>query len=88
MKEYGKYVGSKHNIVGTKEKNRMEHAHIENGRRSTSKKSSWRNPWREETPRSTDEKMETRTGINRPPAYKKRRRESQKSYVNWYMEQF
>ena len=30
----------KHNIVGTKEKNRMEHAHIENGRRSTSKKSS------------------------------------------------
>ena len=30
----------KNNIVGTKEKNRMEHAHIENGRRSTSKKSS------------------------------------------------
>ena len=29
----------KHNIVGTKEKNRMEHAHIENGRRSTSKES-------------------------------------------------
>ena len=64
----------KHNIVGTKEKNWMEHAHIENGTRSTSKKSTWRNPWREEKPRSTDEKMERRTGINRPPAYKKRRR--------------
>ena len=30
---------TKHSIVGAKEKNRMEHAHIENGRRSTSKKS-------------------------------------------------
>ena len=73
-KNTGNMWDSKHNIVGTKEKNRMEHAHIENGRRSTSKKSSWRNPWREETPRSTDEKMERRTWIYRPPAYKKRRR--------------
>ena len=52
-----------HNIAGTKEKNRMEHAHIENGRRSTGKESTWGDPWREEKPRSTDEKMERRTGI-------------------------
>ena len=41
----------------------MEHAHIENGRRSTSKESPRQDPWREEKPRSTDEKMERRTGI-------------------------
>ena len=41
----------------------MEHVHIENGRRSTSKGSTWRDPWREEKPRSTDEKMERRTVI-------------------------
>jgi len=39
-KNTGNMWDPKHNIVGTKEKNRMEHAHIENGRRSTSKKSS------------------------------------------------
>ena len=41
----------------------MGHAHIENGRRSTSKESPWRDPWREEKPRLTNEKMERRTGI-------------------------
>ena len=61
----------KHNIVGTKEKNRMEHAHIENGRRSISKESTWRDPWREEKPRSTDEKMERRIGIT---GYQSKRR--------------
>ena len=64
----------KRNIVGTKEKNWMERTHIDDGRRPTSKESTWRNPWREEKPRSTEEKMERRTGINRPSAYKKRRR--------------
>ena len=39
LKNTGNMWDPKHNIVGTKEKNRMEHAHIENGRRSTSKKS-------------------------------------------------
>ena len=41
----------------------MERTHIEDGRRPTSKESTWRNPWRGEKPRSTDEKMERRTGI-------------------------
>jgi acetyl-CoA carboxylase alpha subunit len=31
----------------------------------------------EEKPRSTDEKMERRAGINRPSAYKKRRKLNQ-----------
>jgi acetyl-CoA carboxylase alpha subunit len=31
----------------------------------------------EEKPRSTDEKMERRAGINRPSAYRKRRRRTQ-----------
>ena len=52
----------------------MQRTHIEDGRQPTSKESTWRNPWREEKPRSTNEKMERRTGINRPSAYKKRRR--------------
>ena len=64
----------KHNIMGTKKENWMERTCIENGRRSTSKESTRRNPWREEKPRSTDEKMERRTGINKPSAYMKRRR--------------
>ena len=54
--------------------NWMERTCIENGRRSTRKESRRRNPWREEKPRSTDEKMERRTGINKPSAYMKRRR--------------
>ena len=37
-KNTGNMCDPKHDIVGTKEKNRMEQAHIENGRRSTSKK--------------------------------------------------
>ena len=68
---------TKHNIVGTK-KNRMEHAHIENGRRSIGKKSPWRDPWREEKPRSTDEKMERRTGIT---AYQPKRREEEEEDI-------
>ena len=52
----------------------MERTHIENGRRSTSKESTRRNPCRKEKPRSTVEKMERRTGLNKPPAYMKRRR--------------
>ena len=64
----------KHYIVGTKEKNRMEHAHIESGRRSTGKGSPWRDPWREEKPRSTDEKMERRTGIT---GHRPKRREEE-----------
>ena len=35
----GNMWDTEHNMVGTKEKNRMEHAHIENGRRSASKES-------------------------------------------------
>ena len=71
---------TKHNIVGTKEKNRMEHAHIENGRRSTSKESPWQDPWREEKPRSTDGKMERRTGIT--GHWHKRREEE--NYIIYY----
>ena len=52
----------------------MERTYIENGRRSTSKESTRRNPYGKEKPRSTVEKMERRTGLNKPPAYMKRRR--------------
>ena len=52
----------------------MERTHFENGRRSTSKESTRRNPCRKEKPRSTVEKMERRTGLNKPPAYMKRKR--------------
>ena len=52
----------------------MERTYIENGRRSTSKESTRWNPCRKEKPRSTVEKMERRTGLNKPPAYMKRRR--------------
>ena len=65
---------TEHNIAGTKEKNRMEHAHIENGRRSASKESTWRDPWREDKLRSTDEKMERRTGIT---GHRPKRREEE-----------
>ena len=52
----------------------MERTYIENDRRSTSKESARRNPCRKERPRSTVEKMERRTGLNKPPAYMKRRK--------------
>jgi len=52
----------------------MERTYIENGRRLTSKESTRRNPCRKEKPRSTVEKMERRAGLNKPPAYIKRRR--------------
>ena len=52
----------------------MKRTYIENGRRSTSKEITRRNPCRKEKPRSTVEKMERRTGLNKPPAYMKRRR--------------
>ena len=52
----------------------MERTYIENGRRSTSKESTRRNPCGKEKPRSTVEKMERHTGLNKPPAYMKRRR--------------
>jgi len=56
----------------------MERTRIENGRRSTSKESTRRNPCRKEKPRSTVEKMERGTGLNKPPAYMKRRRRTGK----------
>ena len=62
------------NILGTEEKNRMECAHITNGGRSLSKGGTWRNPCREEKPRTANGRMERRTGVYRSPAYKKRRR--------------
>ena len=49
----------------------MERTYIENGRRLTSKESTRRNPCRKEKPRSTVEKMERSTGLNKPPAYMK-----------------
>jgi len=57
--------------MGTKKENGVN---IYNGRQSTSKESTWRNPCRKEKPRSTVEKMERRTGLNKPSAYMKRRR--------------
>ena len=45
-----------------------------NGGRSLGKEGPWRNPCREEKPRSANEKMERRTGVNRSLTYKKRRR--------------
>ena len=60
--------------MGTKKENWMERTYIESGRRSTSKESTRRNPCRKEKPRSTVEKMDRRTGLNKPPAYIKRRR--------------
>jgi len=52
----------------------MERTYIENGRRLTSKESTRRNPCRKGKPRLTIEKMERRTGLNKPPTYIKRRR--------------
>ena len=74
----------KHNIMGAKKENWIERTHIENGRRSTSKESTRRNPCRKEKPRSTVEKMERRTGLNKPPAYMKRRRRRRLSELSSY----
>ena len=61
----------------------MERTYIENGRRSTSKENTRRNPCRKEKPRSTVEKMERRTGLNKPPAYMKRRRREEDNIFNF-----
>ena len=53
---------------------------IENGRRSTGKESTRRNPCRKEKPRSTVEKMERRTGLNKPPSYMKGRRREEEGF--------
>ena len=42
------------------------------------KESTRRNPCRKETPRSNVEKMERRAGLNKPPAYMKRRRRTRR----------
>ena len=53
----------------------MERTHIEKGGRSTTKESTRGNPWKKEKPRSTVEKMERLTGLNKLPAYMKRRKD-------------
>jgi hypothetical protein len=52
----------------------MERTHIEKGGRSTTKESTRGNPWKKENPRSTVEKMERLTGLNKLPAYMKRKK--------------
>jgi hypothetical protein len=49
-------------------------AHITNDGRSISEEGTCRNPRGKEKPRTTNEKMERHTGLNRASAYRKRRR--------------
>ena len=63
----------------------MEQTYIENGRRPNSKESTQRNPSREEKLRSTVEKMERGTGLNKPPAYMKRRRRTTNAKLQTYL---
>jgi hypothetical protein len=56
----------------------MEHAHFTDGGRSMSEEGTWRNSRGEEKARTTNEKMERHTGVNRSSAYKKRRNRRKK----------
>jgi hypothetical protein len=58
----------------------MEHAHIMNDGRSISEEGIWRNPRGEEKPRTTNEKMDRHTGVNRSSAYKNIRREEDEEF--------